>query len=340
MKTKLLYLALLFGIITACNLGNKTDNIITISIGDNPTLDTIFISNLEDRNDFVYIARNEYGYFLDTFQLKSGFYNLFFETEYTNVYIEEGKDLTITIDDFGLFDESIKASGDNEKVNNYLFEYMLNSEKKLHFGTLLKLDHEECKAHLEAFKASETSKISQLNFEPHIKDVLTKKLEDDLMRMEMLHKKEYEFAQIKDSIKIAPPFSAKDTLGNEHFLSDFLGSLVYIDVWASWCKPCIAEAPFFKQLKQDFANENIQFLSISLDCPDKIDNWKNALQTHQLEGLQLIADDCFNSSLAKDYYISSIPRFILIGKSGEVISFDAPRPSSDEIRELIQLHLD
>lgn len=339
MKTILLYSFLLVCFISSCQLGHKEDVILTISIGDNPTIDTILISDYEDYDNYVFMTRNEHGYFCDTFQLKSGLYDIDFDTEYVTVYLEEGYNLNITIDDFGMFDETIKAEGNGEKANNYMFKQYLDKEKQLDHDKLLNINPEETQVKLEAFFTNEINKMQQQNLEPHVTELLSEKLEDDLEQIEMIHNYDYEFKQLTDTIKIAPQFSAKDIYGKENLLSDFKGSLVYIDVWASWCKPCIAEAPYFKQLKSDFANENIRFLSVSMDCPDEIDEWKEALKTHQLQGLQLIADDCFNSSLAKDYYISSIPRFILIGKSGEVIDIDAPRPSEDEIKDLIQLHL-
>ena len=138
---------------------------------------------------------------------------------------------------------------------------------------------------------------------------------------------------------MAPNISVTDISGRVFSLSDFKGSIVYIDVWASWCAPCIMEAPYFKQLQSEFFEEKIQFVSISMDCPDQIDKWKEALKEYDLKGFQLIADSCFESSIAQDYYINSIPRFILVDKKGHLIDIDAPRPSSEKIRKLISQHL-
>ena len=57
------------------------------------------------------------------------------------------------------------------------------------------------------------------------------------------------------------------------------------------------------------------------------------LTENQLGGVQLWADGW--SQITKSYAIFGIPRFMLVDKSGELIAVDAPRPSSNEIRAMI-----
>ena len=114
-------------------------------------------------------------------------------------------------------------------------------------------------------------------------------------------------------------------------LSSFRGRLVYVDVWATWCGPCIAEIPSLERLQKDYENKDIVFLSVSVDT-DK-EAWEKMLTEDQLGGVQLWADGW--SQITKSYAIFGIPRFMLVDKSGELIAVDAPRPSSNEIRTMI-----
>ena len=114
-------------------------------------------------------------------------------------------------------------------------------------------------------------------------------------------------------------------------LSSFRGRLVYIDVWATWCGPCIAEIPSLERLQMDYENMDIIFLSVSVDT-DK-EAWKKMLTEYQLGGVQLWADGW--SQITKSYAIFGVPRFILVDKSGKLIAVNAPRPSSNEIRSMI-----
>ena len=57
------------------------------------------------------------------------------------------------------------------------------------------------------------------------------------------------------------------------------------------------------------------------------------LVDRELGGLQLMADKDWQSDIVKDYAIKGIPRFMLIDAEGNIISADAPTPSSLQIKE-------
>ena len=126
-------------------------------------------------------------------------------------------------------------------------------------------------------------------------------------------------------------FSYPNIAGEMISLSSFRNRLVYIDVWATWCGPCIAELPSLERLQKDYENMDIVFLSVSVDT-DK-EAWEKMLTEDQLDGVQLWANGW--SQITKSYAIFGIPRFILVDRSGELIAVDAPRPSSNEIRSMI-----
>ena len=61
------------------------------------------------------------------------------------------------------------------------------------------------------------------------------------------------------------------------------------------------------------------------------------LDEKKLPGVHLWAEQ--GNTFYKDYAIGKIPRFILLSSDGKIISPDAPRPGSKEIRELIDSNL-
>ena len=133
----------------------------------------------------------------------------------------------------------------------------------------------------------------------------------------------------------AVDFTYPNMDGNEVSLSSLKGKLVYVDVWATWCGPCKAEIPALRELEEEYHGKNIVFLSVSVD--DNKDEWLKMVKEENLGGIQLWADGW--SGITKDYAILGIPRFMLFSTHGKVISNDAPRPSSLEIRDLIDSNL-
>ncbi len=117
-------------------------------------------------------------------------------------------------------------------------------------------------------------------------------------------------------------------------LDDLKGQYVYIDVWATWCVPCIKEIPDLKRIEKAYHGKNIVFLSISIDEAKDHDKWKNLVKAKDLGGIQVIADKGGKSKFLDDYFISSIPRFILIDPSGKIVNNKAPRPSDPELLTL------
>lgn len=127
-------------------------------------------------------------------------------------------------------------------------------------------------------------------------------------------------------------FTYQDINDKPVSFSDFKGKLVYIDVWATWCGPCMNEIPFLKTLEEEYRDKDIVFLSISIDkMKDKL-KWKDMVVSKELQGVQLIADKDFKSGICENYAIKGIPRFLLFDKEGKIVSSDTMRPSNPEIR--------
>lgn len=130
---------------------------------------------------------------------------------------------------------------------------------------------------------------------------------------------------------VSPEFNYTTPDGKMVSLKSLRGKYVYIDVWATWCAPCVAEIPSLKKLEQDYTNKKIQFVSISVDKKEQKKQWLDFVKKNNLKGIQLMADNDFKSDFIKKFGISTIPRFILIGPDGLIIDNNAKRPSDIEL---------
>jgi len=124
--------------------------------------------------------------------------------------------------------------------------------------------------------------------------------------------------------------------GGNTSLEDLKGKYVYMDIWATWCAPCIREIPSLKKLESAYRDKNIEFVSISIDYPKDYDKWVNMVNEKELSGVQLLADNAYESKFIKDYLINSIPRFILLNPEGKIVSGSAPRPSDPKLIEIFE----
>src|SRR5690554_5580134 len=133
----------------------------------------------------------------------------------------------------------------------------------------------------------------------------------------------------------SPSFNYENYKGGTTSLADLKGKYTYIDVWATWCGPCLREIPSLKEVEKDYANKNIQIVSISIDESKDYDKWREMVEEKSLGGIQLMADNNWSSKFVQDYAILGIPRFILVDPEGNIVSADAPRPSDPQLRKML-----
>lgn len=126
----------------------------------------------------------------------------------------------------------------------------------------------------------------------------------------------------------APELVMKNAEGEEVTLSSFKGKAVYIDFWATWCKPCLGEIPSLEALQEELKDENIAFLSVSVD--KNLEDWNNFLAENDTHGVQLHQGDS-DGLVKSEYLVYSIPRFVLLNEEGNIVNANAPRPSGDAL---------
>lgn len=123
--------------------------------------------------------------------------------------------------------------------------------------------------------------------------------------------------------------------GTPALLSSYKGKAIYIDLWATWCGPCLKESPAFHRLAEKYKDrKDIVFLSVSTDAEQK--RWLAFLKGKQHNIPEYL---CADNKGMRQWGVESIPRFILIDKDFKIFNAHAPRPSSGEhiekaIREL------
>ncbi|NML21205.1 TlpA family protein disulfide reductase [Pseudoflavitalea sp. G-6-1-2] len=139
------------------------------------------------------------------------------------------------------------------------------------------------------------------------------------------------------SLKAGEPglnFSYPDKDGKMVSMQSLKGKVVLIDVWATWCGPCKAEIPHLKKLEEEMKGTDVQIVSISVDEEKDKEKWKEMIKKENLGGMQLFATGW--SDITKYYKINGIPRFMVFDRKGNIVTIEAPRPSSPELKPLLE----
>ena len=129
--------------------------------------------------------------------------------------------------------------------------------------------------------------------------------------------------------KQAPEFTFTDTNGKRLSLKSLRGKTLLIDIWGTWCAPCIEEMPFIDKLQQRYAGRNdVHIMSVA--CDKKREKWTAFLQKHPTSWHQYLITPEGDKVLNDIYHVMGIPRFIIIGKDGRIVNPDAIRPSDND----------
>jgi thiol-disulfide isomerase/thioredoxin len=132
-----------------------------------------------------------------------------------------------------------------------------------------------------------------------------------------------------------PDLSFKAVDGTPISLEKMKGKIVVVDFWASWCGPCMAEAPHMVQLNQRYGPMGMQMIGISLDQDRAA--MAEAVRAKSLNWPQFI-DGTGGKQFAGIWGVDSIPRTFIIGPDGKVLWTGHPARIDRELEKAFKEH--
>lgn len=223
---------------------------------------------------------------------------------------------------FNLIHDSVEASRNGSIAKQYELIQNLGISKELEDRMLFTtMKHYKPKQNLSELE-DVVQRFAPSQRHASLKEYLQKNLE--LSKLAHAGAKDDQLIQVDGSLS---------TLHD--MLDKYRGKVIYIDFWASWCAPCIAQFPYSKKLEQAMQGKDVVLLSISLDKDRyKWEKKSGDLKLSTDHNYLLISN--FESGLAKSLGIKEIPRYILLNKNGQIVNKNAHRPQDPQVIEEIE----
>ena len=125
------------------------------------------------------------------------------------------------------------------------------------------------------------------------------------------------FNEKKSSVGyFAPSFKLRNIKGNYESLDNYLGEVVVLNFWATWCAPCRIEMPSFEKLYRRYRSEGVTVLAITLDK-----NSENKIKSFVDEyGLSfpILLDE--KGEVERLYPSMTIPFTYIIDRQGRIVA--------------------
>jgi len=121
----------------------------------------------------------------------------------------------------------------------------------------------------------------------------------------------------------------------KHLVAENLGNVLYIDVWATWCPPCIIEKPYSEKLYNHFEGEPVTFVYLCMGGGHE--KWQETIKKYNLSGIHHYTTEKEWQDLTKRFSIKGIPHYLLFNKEGVMVDFGSHlRPSISQTKTAIE----
>lgn len=116
--------------------------------------------------------------------------------------------------------------------------------------------------------------------------------------------------------KAAPAVGFADVSGKRHTLADFKGRYVLLNLWATWCAPCVSELPALARLQSQVPS--LKVLAVDVSGKDKPADADAFLKSHHAGALGTLVDN--QVTLERSFNAYGLPVTVLIDPTGKVVA--------------------
>lgn len=135
-------------------------------------------------------------------------------------------------------------------------------------------------------------------------------------------------------------FVTVDYKGLESYLEESDAAIHVVNFWATWCKPCVKELPYFETIREKYSNEDVKVILVSLDFPEQKERLTHFIEKRNIQSEVVFLDDGDANSWIPKIDVSwtgAIPATIIYTK--EKRSFYEGSFTYKELEEELKLFL-
>ncbi len=96
---------------------------------------------------------------------------------------------------------------------------------------------------------------------------------------------------VEERVAEVHSFKTLDYRGLEEHLEQSKAAITVVNFWATWCKPCIKELPYFEELREKYKGQNLEVILVSLDFADQKERLTTFIADRNLQSEVILLDD-------------------------------------------------
>lgn len=124
-----------------------------------------------------------------------------------------------------------------------------------------------------------------------------------------------------------------DLQGENQTVSQWLGNVIVVNFWATWCTPCREEIPEFIETQEKFRDQGLVFVGIAIDQADKV---KMFSQEFGINYPVLVGSlNTWSLLEAAGNHQSALPYTVVINRSGEIVETYLGRVNQKKLEKMV-----